>query len=315
MMVGLSFRRILAAIAGITTCATILTCSAWRSVNAAEVEKFHLNIGFSSHAFVNVPKEDIRVAVCILAKKVARKASGSAESRVYDSTSEMERDLRNHKLDIIALTPDDFLDIKNRIPLDPVMMTATEKGYEVDLLLLVRKDSHLLTLKDLKNRSIVIPSIHAQNGNVYHFWLEMLLAREGFPGTDSFFSSIQEARTASQALMPVFFRTADACIVSDHVLDLASELNPQVGKDLKIIAKTGKLAGGIIALRHDLPAQRKQKIKEALMTLREDQEGRQLFVLFQLEKLVPYRPDYLKETEAFIAEHRHLRKVTRGQRR
>jgi ABC-type phosphate/phosphonate transport system substrate-binding protein len=170
-------------------------------------------------------------------------------------------------------------------------------------------------LKDLKNRSIVIPSINAQNGNVYHLWLDMLLAREGFPGTDSFFSSIQEARTASLALMQVFFRTADACIVTGHVLDLASELNPQVGRELQVLAKMGKLAGGIIALRHDLPAQRKQKIKEALMTLRDDQEGRQLFVLFQLERLVPFRPEYLKETEAFIAEHRQLLKISSGQRR
>ena len=314
-MAGLTVRQLLARITGIAICAIVLTCAVWHSVNAAEVEKFHLNIGFSSHAFVNVPKEDIRVAVCILAKKVARKASGSAESRVYDSTSEMERDLRNHKLDIIALTPGDFLDIKDRIPLDPVMITATDKGYEVNLLLLVRKDSHLLTLKDLKNRSIVIPSINAQNGNVYHIWLDMLLAREGFPGTDSFFSSIQEARTASQALMPVFFRTADACIVTGHILDLASELNPQVGRELKVLAKMGKLAGGIIALRHDLPAHRKQKIKEALMTLRDDQEGRQLFVLFQLDRLVPFRPEYLKETEAFIAEHRQLLKISSGQRR
>jgi ABC-type phosphate/phosphonate transport system substrate-binding protein len=314
-MAGLTVRQLLARITGITICAIVLSCAVWHSVNAADVEKFHLNIGFSSHAFVNVPKDDIRVAVCILAKKVARKASGSAESRVYDSTSEMERDLRNHKLDIIALTPDDFLDIKHRIPLDPVMITATDKGYEVDLLLLVRKDSHLLTLKDLKNRSIVIPSINAQNGNVYHIWLEMLLAREGFPGTDSFFSSIQEARTASQALMPVFFRTADACVVTGHILDLASELNPQVGRELKVLAKMGKLAGGIIALRHDLPAQRKQKIKEALLTLQDDQEGRQLFVLFQLERLVPFRPEYLKETEAFIAEHHQLLKISSGQRR
>jgi ABC-type phosphate/phosphonate transport system substrate-binding protein len=299
----------------ITACAAVLTFALWRSVTAAEVESFHLNIGFSSRAFVNVPKEDIRAAVCILAKKVARKASGSAESRVYDSTLEMERDLRDHKLDVLALTPDDFLNIKGRIPLDPIMMTATDKGYEIDLLLLVRKDSHFRGLKDLKNRIIVMPSKIAQYGNIYHIWLDMLLAREGLPAIDSFFSSVQEARTASQALMPVFFRTADACVVTGNVLDLASELNPQVGKELRILAKTGKLAGGIIALRHDLPEQRKQKIKEALMTLRDDQEGRQLFVLFQLERLVPYRPEYLKGTEAFITEHRRLRTVTKGQRR
>jgi ABC-type phosphate/phosphonate transport system substrate-binding protein len=314
-MAGTSDRRLLFCIVVITTCILVAAGALWRSVLAAEAGKFHLNIGFSSRAFVNVPKEDMRIAVFILSKKVARKVSDSAESRIYDSTSEMERDLRDHKLDIIALTPDDFFDLKGHFPLDPVMMTATEKGYEVELLLLVRKDSNIRRLKDLRNRNIVLPSKIVRNGNLYHIWLDTLLAREGLPVLDAFFSSVRESRTATQALMPVFFRTTDACVVTGNVFSLASELNPQLGKELTVIAKTGKLAGGIIALRNDLPAPRKQKIKEALMTLQEDQGGRQLFVLFQMDRLVPYRPDYLKETEAFITEYRHLQRDAGGQRR
>jgi ABC-type phosphate/phosphonate transport system substrate-binding protein len=314
-MADITSRSPLSRLVVVTVCALMVSGALGRSVLAAEAGKFHLNIGFSSRAFVNVPKEDMRIAVYILSNKVARKASDSAESRIYDSTSEMERDLKDHKLDIIALTPDDFLDMKGRIPLDPVMMTATEKGYEMELLLLVRKDSNIRRLKDLQKRNIVLPSKIVRNGNLYHIWLDTLLAREGLPVQNTFFSSVRESRTAFQALMPVFFHTTDACVVTGNVFDLATELNPQVGKELTVIAKTGKLAGGIIALRHDLPAPRKQKIKEALMTLQEDQGGRQLFVLFQMDRLVPYRPEYLKETEAFITEYRHLQRNAGGQRR
>ncbi len=284
----------------------------WNNAGMAEEARFHLNIGFSSRAFVNAPKEDIRVAVRILSQKVAQKSSGSADSRIYDTQAEMERDLLDHKLDILALTPKDFLDMKDRIPLDPVMVTASDKGYRVDMLLLVRKDSRFHSLKDLKNRIIVIPSKVAQNGNLYHIWLDTILARGGFPTIDSFFSSTWEARTASQALMRVFFRTADACVVTGYVLDLAAELNPQIGRDLRVIARTDNLAGGIIALRNDLPARQKQRIRQALSTLHEDQEGHQLFVLFQLDRLIPYRPEYLKSTEAFMAEYRHCRNAARG---
>lgn len=281
----------------------------WSNAVTAKETVQQLNIGYSSRSFVNVPKEDIRVAVCLLSEKVARRAASAAESRIYDSLSAMERDLKDKKLDVVAVPPDEFLDLRRHVAVEPVMMTATNKSYEVEVLLLVRNDSTFRSLRDLKNRTIVVPAKTAQYGSVYQIWLDTILARQGLPAINVFFSSVREARTASQALMPVFFRTADACVATGQVFNLAVELNPQIGNDLRVIAETGKLAGGVIALRKDLSKQRKDKIKEALLTLHEDPEGRQLFILFQLESLIPYRPEYMKETEAFLDEYRRLRKT------
>lgn len=280
----------------------------WSTAGTAKETVQQLNIGYSSRSFVNVPREDIRVAVCMLSEKVARRAASAAESRIYDSISEMARDLKNRKLDVVAVPPDEFLNLKRHASIEPVMMTATNKSHEVEVLLLVRNDSSIRSLKDLRNRTIVVPAKTAQYGSVYQIWLETILARHGLPSINAFFSSVREAQTASQALMPVFFRTADACVATGQVFNLAAELNPQIGNDLRVIAETGKLAGGIIALRKDLPKHRKDKIREALLSLHEDPEGRQLFLLFQLESLIPYRPEYMKETEAFLDEYHRLRK-------
>jgi len=67
------------------------------------------------------------------------------------------------------------------------------------------------------------------------------------------------------------------------------------------------LVGGIIAFRQDLPEERKQKVKKALMTLHEDQEGRQMFILFQLNSLTPFLPENMIGTDALYAEHRKLK--------
>lgn len=273
---------------------------------AAETGKFHVNIGFSTKAFVNVPREDIRVAVRILSQKVARNTVGSANSQIYDSLSDIERDLKAKKLDAVALTPEDFLALRPRIPLDPVMVTATSKGHEVELLLLTRKDSRISAFRELKNRTISIPAKVVQYGNMYFTWVNTLLMREGFPNKEAFFSSVNEAQTPSRALMQVFFRQADACVVSDQVLELATELNPQIGKELTVLARVDKLAGGIIVFRSDLQIGRKEKLREALKTIHEDQEGRQLFLLFQLNRLIPYRSEYLRATQLFFEEYHNL---------
>ena len=76
---------------------------------------------------------------------------------------------------------------------------------------------------------------------------------------------------------------------------------------MKVIARIGRLMGGIVAFRQDLPAERKQKVRQALLTLHEDQEGRQMFMLFQLSRLTPFLPESLARIEALYAEHQSLR--------
>jgi ABC-type phosphate/phosphonate transport system substrate-binding protein len=287
-------------------CLALIFCIPCWNAQADEPAKFHLRIGISSRAFVNTPSEDIRVAIRMLSQKVARKTLGSAESRIYDSTQEIERDLKARQVDILALMPEEFIFLRNRVPLEPMAVTAFDSGNTVEILLLVRKESKFTDIGGLRNRAIVMPPKITQYGNMYYIWVETLLLREGIPEMARFFSSVREARTSSQGLLPVFFRNADACVVTSNTYDLACELNPQIGRELKVIARIKGLAGGVIAIRRDLPEERKLRVRQALLTLHEDQEGKQMFVLFQLSRLVPFPPEYLKTTEALLEEH-HLK--------
>ncbi len=285
----------------------LVSCMLCPDVRAEEPEKFHLRVGLSSRTFVNVPSEDIKVAIRMLSQKVARKMLGSAESRIYDSTQEIERDLKAKTVDLLALMPEEFLYLKKRVPLEPLALTAFDSGSSVEILLVTRKDSSISRIEDLRNRTIVMPAKIRQNGTLYYIWIETLLFREGAREMGQFFSSVIEARSASQILPPVFFRKADAGVVISDTFDVARELNPQIGRELKVIARIKGLVGGIIAVRHDMPDERKEKVKQALLTLHEDPEGKQMFVIFQLNRLVPYRPEYMKATEALLAEHRELK--------
>jgi ABC-type phosphate/phosphonate transport system substrate-binding protein len=291
----------------IPMCLVLTMCSLRNGAARAEGGQTQLKIGFSSRAFVNAPREDIGVAANILVQKVARRTVSQAESHVYETPAEMARDINAKKLDVIALTPEDFLDLSGRALIDPVMLTAGERGHEVEFLLLVRKDSRIRNIRELRNRSIAMPAKVVQYGNMYFTWVDNLVNREGFHDMGKFFSCVREARNPSQALMQVFFRQADACAVSRQVFDLTNELNPQIGRDIMALARIDRLAGGIIAVRRDLPEDLRQKITQAMLTLHEDPEGRQLFVMFQMSRLVPFRPEYLNATKAFFSEHRNRR--------
>ncbi len=270
----------------------------------AESGTDQLRIGFSSKAFVNVPINDMKIAVQVLSKRVARKIFGSVNSRIYDSPADIENDLKSRKLDVLAMTPDEFIHIRNRVSLETAAITVVGNSHEVELIVLVRKDSGLNIVSDLKKRTIALPSWTSQYGDIYRTWIETLVMKEGVGSLDAFFSSIKETKTSSQAIMPVFFRSIDACVISKQAFAITSELNPQIARDLKTIAHIGRLAGGIVVFRKDLPEETKQKTMQALLTLHEDPEGRQLLMLFHLDRLAVFRPEYLKSNDLLYAEYK-----------
>lgn len=269
--------------------------------------EFHLSMGYMASVYQDFNNKDISAAVGILAQKIAWKHLGKGEARFYDSLPVLEMDVKNKRVQVLATPPEEFIELRNHAPIDPVLVATTDKGHEIELLLLVRKDSGIRTIRDLKNRTVSIPRRNDQFTNMFQVWLETLIMREGGRSIDTFFSSVKETRTIAKVIMPVFFRQADVCVISRQAFDLTAELNPQIGKELTAIARIGKLSQGIIAIDRRLPEETRQKIIQAFQSVHETPDGQQLLMLFKVRKLVPFRPEYLKATEALFAEYRERR--------
>lgn len=286
--------------AGIIVASGFIRCG----LCSATGNSFHLGIGFSTRGHPNANLEDARAAVSLLTRKIVDRNSWTGESHSYDSLAEMERDIRDKRAQLLGLQADEYLELRKKVPIDPIMLTIGDRGFEFGLLLLVRKDSGIRSLRDLKNRSIVVTKRSSQYGNLNHVWLETLLLREGIRESNRFFTTVKEVQTVKQVVMPVFFRQVDACIVTRQVFELSAELNPQLGKQLTAIARIDNLAPGIIVIDRRLPDDIRQKIRQTLLTLHEAPDGQQLLMLFQVRKLVPFKPEYLKATEALFSEYR-----------
>jgi phosphonate transport system substrate-binding protein len=283
-------------------------------MSACAEDNSRLRIGFTGSAFQDVSNTDIKAAVSVLIQKVAWKQFGKGESRFYETLSEMTMDLKNRKIDVLATPVEEYMEMKKHLPLDPLLITASDNGSEMELLLLVRKDSGIRTFRDLRGRTIVVPPKNPRCLDMYTAWLETLVMVEGSKGIDTYFSSVKETRTAAKAVMPVFFRQADACVVTRQVFDLTAELNPQINRELMIISRRGKLSQGIIAVDRRLSEEAKEKLRQAFLTLHQTPEGEQLLMLFKVRKLVTFIPGYLKATEALYAEHSRRKNMIAGRR-
>jgi phosphonate transport system substrate-binding protein len=277
-------------------------------------ENSRLRIGFTGSAFQDITNTDIRAAVSVLIQKVAWKHFGKGEARFYETLSEMATDLKNRKIEVLATPVEEFMELRKQAPIVPILVTASDNGTDTDLLLLVRKDSGIRSIRDLRGKPIVMPLRNPRCLSMYMAWLETLLMGERSKGIDTYFSSVKETRTAAKAVMPVFFRQADACVVTRQVFDLTSELNPQISSELTVISRMDKLSQGIIAVDRRLSEETRERIRQSFLTLHQTPEGEQLLMLFKVRKLVPFSPGYLKATEALYAEYARRRDMIAGRR-
>ena len=276
----------------------------WGAEPGGGVEPFTPVIGYSSSTFTNVVKENAQAAAKLWSNLVIKKKNGIAETKIYHGCFDIEKDLTAGKVDLVVLLSNEYLDLKNRDLLEPLFISVRGQELYDNFILLVRKESGIRTIKELRGKAFIHQA--GNSSEIHRIWFETLMMKEGVRDQEHYFSSIKEVMSPSQALMPVFFKRADACILSRYSYEVMSELNPQLRKDLVVIAESRPLATGVIAVRKDYNGRHREMLKEVLETLGKDVEGRQLLTLFRMSSLVPFRQVYLQSMGEFLKEYHEL---------
>jgi ABC-type phosphate/phosphonate transport system substrate-binding protein len=107
-----------------------------------------------------------------------------------------------------------------------------------------------------------------------HLWLDVLLMKAAARGPDSFFSQVRELPKVSQTIMGVFFRQADAAIVTRAGLDTSRQLNPQMETQLTVVAESGNLSDSVTCLIPATPEKFRNSLYRAIMDLNESKAGK-----------------------------------------
>lgn len=262
-------------------------------------------IGYSSSAFCYQDKENTQTAARLWANLVMRKRNGTAETRIFQNQAELDRQLKTGKVDLIVLLPNEYLTLANRSLVEPLYIsTRTKELYEA-LLLVTRKDNGISSVRGLKGKTLIHPK--GSPNAVHRLWLEILTMRHGIRDPERYFSSIKDVISSSQALMPVFFRRADACVITRNSFNLMAELNPQLRDQLRVIEETAPMAMALVCIRKSCDQWKREQLIEILDTLDHTTEGKQLLTLFRMSRLIPFRQTYITENEAFLKQHSELK--------
>jgi phosphonate transport system substrate-binding protein len=269
------------------------------SIDLARVEAEDLRAGYSL-SFRSVNPKDAEIAMKIWLSQLLRQSSmniNKIEPYLFDNLSDLVLAINNNKLDLFGLNSVDYVMIRNQVQLEPALVTTFGKDYGNKYVLLVNKELNVHKLSQLKGTNILL---HTGVNPIPLLWLRHLLKKQGLPGKDSFFGSIKEVDKASQAILPVFFRQADACIVTCRAFETSAELNPQITKKLEPLLTSPLFTDSLVLFRKDYKSENKKIIIDMCLNLNKYPQGKQIMTLFQIDGFALFSESYLDNVIALM---------------
>jgi ABC-type phosphate/phosphonate transport system substrate-binding protein len=137
-------------------------------------------------------------------------------------------------------------------------------------------------------------------------WLDTFLIKHGTSNSRSLFANIKGVEKISQAVIPVFFKQADACLVPRKGFETMIELNPQLGEQLTIVATSPCYILAGVFFRKDFREDIKNLILQTCLKFNTYPSGKQILTLFKAEAFVPFKSSYFDNLLELIKEYEHL---------
>ncbi len=260
-------------------------------------------VGYSGKLLTEVDANDARAATKVWLKHFMEnigRMEGS-ETVVLDGVESAVRGVRERRLDLLVLLPTEYLLLRQQIDMVPMLVSMIQGQPGFHLGLLCRIDA-ATALADLQDGDLLLAD--GGVGDLPRIWLDSVLCAAGQPTADIYFRQPRTVDRAARAVLPVFFGQAAACIVNLGAYDTMVELNPQLGREMRIVHKSPLLPMTVICARPDAYEDFGRALEQGMGTLHEDPEGQQILNIFGVDRLVPFREEYLDPVRALVHTER-----------
>jgi phosphonate transport system substrate-binding protein len=264
--------------------ALLAACAVWagHALAAAGAERSPgdappgLRIAISESIAGEVNGNDARAAIKAWAEAIARQTGIRIEPELCTIAQLMQR-VRNRQVDAFAINILEYMRLAPYAGPELVVDQSQLPDGE-EYLVLVHQSSGIQSLADLRGRGLLL---HENTRMCLdRMWLDTLLASAHLGTAETALGRIESSLKLSRVVLPVFFRQADACLVSRRGFNTMCELNPQLAKQLRVLAMSPKLLTTFTAFHRDSPVETRRRFLAAVTHLHESLAGRQALMLF-----------------------------------
>jgi phosphonate transport system substrate-binding protein len=251
----------------------------------AETPAAPLRIAFSGSMFVDVNENDAGAAVRAWAQMLGsdRGIPVDPAVKILRGTNALAEATRSRAIDGVLLATDEYWALRRGLSFTSFIYGVRAGSITEEYVLLVRQDSQVESIRDLRGRSLDL--FLNPRTSLASAWVGRLLAQQGAGNPPDFFGRITPFSKLTRALLPVFFGQADACVVTRAGLETACELNPQIGRRLKVLAASPAVVPVVFCLCGDSRSPYRAKLLQEIGKVNSTPAGQQFMTLFQCDTL------------------------------
>lgn len=260
-----------------------------------------LRLGFMEYSFANLPLKDAKIAVEIFAQKTLKNGQFLSQTGVtrtitpqiivLQTREDIKQALYNDEIDLISLSAIDYLLLSPQKLLVPSIVRTNENdNIYTTYVLIAPKVTNWSSLSDFQHAHLRIP----KREKLIPIWIDVTLAEAGFPQSTTFFDTIKMDERPIQSLLAVFFKQADACIVSLQTFQTLSQLNPQISQTLTPIVTSPEFIAELMCFHNNFPLADRQAFENASFKLTNTTEGKQILSLFKAKQILKFKPAHIQ---------------------
>lgn len=292
----------------------VVICGVLRS-RAAEEESAAaapIQVAFSGSMFADVNENDASAAVRIWAQMLGndRGIPVNPIVKILRGSNEIAQSLQSRSVDVITLTSEECWALKTATPFGSFVYGVRDGQVTEEYVLLVQQDSPFKQLSDLSGHTLSVFS--NPRASLARIWLETELRRGGKGCLPEFFGHITQFSKLTKAMLPVYFGQIDACLITRQGFEIASELNPQVGRKLKVLAASQPLVPVVFCFRDDYRSPYRSRLLTAIGAVKTTPAGQQFMTLFQCDNLREGPASLMESAFSLLEAHAGLTRPASG---
>ena len=265
--------------------------------------------GISTHIFTQANLEDAKAALSLMLNEIIhnywKRPDIFTSPATYDNIDKIKSDIEANKLEMVALTSSEYFILKDQVKITPFLTYKWGAITQDRLLLLVREDSGIKTIKDLKKKKVSIFSYVSDEFSLPTIWYKTLVLSNDENYKKDYGPFLEIQLKSARAIMDVFFKKTQAVIVSEKEFHIANELNPQLGKQLKIIANSKPILYSALCYTEKLKQHKNifiQELVDSFCNVHKKSIGKNFLQIFRITQFIPYKDEYMNNTEELYNE-------------
>ena len=265
-----------------------------------------VRIGIAPGTWGGVNRDDAQAAIKAWTKTIMRQRAIplEVETTLYESETEITAALKGAGVDAVSMLSSQFLALEPELRPGSVFLSSRKGRFTEQYVLLARRYHDLAQEAVPQERKLLLQN--NVRASLAPAWLDTMLAGGGLESGTAALKSMRRVETSSKAVLQVFFRQADACVVTANVFEMAGELNPQISRELRVLAVSPEVVPAVFFFRPGCTFRLKDALEAAIVELHESVAGQQVLTLFQGDGMLKRPVACLEQTRQLLEDYRRL---------